>query len=344
MVFVIEASARQGIFALDFQHSSLPAGRLVLHGNFAYNPDFRGVDPFVYPPLTAVLLAPFSALPVWAADALFTAVAIVAAVFALRAFGVDDWRCYGAAFLWPPVLAAVQAGNLSLLLLGGIGLAWVLRTRPFALGLTLALVISSKLFLAPVALWLLVTRRFRAAAWASVMFAALNVAAWFAIGAGSLSAYVDIVQRHTRAEAPDAYTLKVICTRLGLPASVGAAVTAIAAAAVVYAWWRWHRRDDDATLSMTLLVSLIVSPIVWLHYLSLLLAPVAMKHRTLSWLWLVPLVTFVCPGRGSGTLLQGIVGVALIFVVAAATLWPAGKGWRLVPRAGETSVGLDGAA
>ena len=45
----------------------------------------------------------------------------------LRALDVRDWRCYGVAFLWPPVLSAIQTGNITLLL--GLCAALVWRFR-----------------------------------------------------------------------------------------------------------------------------------------------------------------------------------------------------------------------
>ena len=328
VLLVIVASIGQGLFALDFHHAFWPAARSVLDGNFAYDLHFHGEDPFVYPPLTAVLLAPFGVFPVWMADGLYTAVGIVAVIFALRAFGVDDRRCYGAAFLWPPVLAAIQAGNLTLPLLGGIGLMWALRGRPFALGLTAALVISGKLFLAPIALWLLLTRRFRAAAWAGCLFVVMNALAWLAIGAGRLSTYLDFVARHTRGEEWGTYTLKVLASRLGLSPTFGMAVTMLAVSSLALAWWKWWRGDDGATLAVAVLVAIVASPIVWLHYLALLVAPVALMRRSLTWIWFLPLASVVCPGKGNGTLAQTALGVGLVATVAIATLWRP-RAWRV---------------
>jgi Glycosyltransferase family 87 len=339
LLLMVEFSVSHDTLAFDFHHSFWRTGHSVLTGNFAYNPHFDGTfDPWVYPPLTAVLFAPFGALPVSLAVGIYTAIGILAVFFALWAFGVRDRRCYGAAFLWPPVLAAVQSGNLSLVLLGGLGLMWALRTRPFPLGVTMAVLVTSKLFIAPVCLWLLVTRRYRAAAWSAVAFVVLNVTAWFAIGAGSLGAYIDLVQRHTRGEEWDTYTLKVLAARLGLPAPFGTAATLLAVAAILAAWWMRHRADDRATLATTVLVSLVISPIVWLHYLALLLVPVALMRRSLSWIWLVPLVTIVCPGRGSGGLPQTMIGVAAILAVAFDVLWRAPA--REVPERAQRALGV----
>src|SRR5262245_46948969 len=53
-----------GVFALDFHYEYWPAARDVLHGNFAYPTDLNAVaDPYVYPPLVAILFTPFALLP-----------------------------------------------------------------------------------------------------------------------------------------------------------------------------------------------------------------------------------------------------------------------------------------
>src|SRR5579862_1922498 len=72
VALVLESSLRHGVFAVDFHNSFWPTGRSVLHGTFAYHLDLRAADPFVYPPLTAMLFAPSALLPVWVADGVFT--------------------------------------------------------------------------------------------------------------------------------------------------------------------------------------------------------------------------------------------------------------------------------
>jgi hypothetical protein len=294
----------------------------VLHGNFAYPTDLNAVaDPYVYPPLTAILFTPFALLPVAVAELIYTALGILGVFVALRAFGVTDWRCYGAAFLWPPVLSAIQAGNITLLLLCGIGLAWVFRARAPLLGLSVAVLVSAKLFLWPLALWLLATRRFRAAAWAAGLFVVLNGLAWTIVDAGSVRAYLGLLHRLNASEGLDTYTLKALAGRLGLPASAGMALTGLAIAAVGFVWWKHGRGSDRLTLAAAVLIALVASPIVWLHYLALLLVPVALTRRSLGLIWLLPLVTIDLPGKGSGGLVQTAMGLGIIAAVAVAVYW-----------------------
>src|SRR5262249_10539385 len=150
---------------------------------------------YVYPPLVAILFTPFALLPLTVAEFIYTVLGILGVFVALRAFGVKDWLCYGAAFLWPPVLSAIQAANIPLLLLCGIGLAWVFRARAPLLGLIVAVLVTAKLFLWPLGLWLLATRRFCTAAWAAGLFVVLNSVAWKLVDAGNVGAYLGLLHR-----------------------------------------------------------------------------------------------------------------------------------------------------
>lgn len=316
VLLVVGEAAHEEILALDFHHAFWPAGRSILDGTFAYDQDLRGHIPFVYPPLTAVLLAPLALLPVGWADALFTLGGVAGVVLGLRLLGVRDVRCLGAAFLWPPVLSAVQTGNLSLVLVAGLALAWSVRATTIALGVTIALLVSSKLFLWPLLLWLAFSRRWRALGCAVVAFGLLNAGGWAIADAGSVADYVDLLRRLSASESPESYTVKALLSRLGTSDGAAGAVSLLLVASWVVLWWR--RRDDDRrSFALAVAIAVIASPIVWLHYLSLLLVPVALVSRRLSWIWLVPLVTFVCPGTGSGSIGQTALAVAVVLLTAA---------------------------
>jgi hypothetical protein len=59
--------------------------------------------------------------------------------------------------------------------------------------------------------------------------------------------------------------------------------------------WRAARNEpgaggDAVSLSLVIVAALVLTPILWLHYLVLLLVPIALTRPRLSALWLVPLV------------------------------------------------------
>src|SRR5437764_7754820 len=115
-LWILVGSELKGTLALDFHAAFMPASRAVLHGLSPYSvigsqalAEGKG---FLYPPLTAYLLAPFTVLPPLAAE--IVAIVLVATVvpLILLALGVRDWRCHAMAFLWWPTIVGIQTANL----------------------------------------------------------------------------------------------------------------------------------------------------------------------------------------------------------------------------------------
>ena len=101
--------------------------------------------------------------PVVLGKALFLVLALGSVLLALDLLGVRDWRCYGLALLTAPVVDTVSLGAISSMLLLGVALAWRYRDRPFVAGAVTAVTAVAKVFVWPLFVWLLATRRFRAA-------------------------------------------------------------------------------------------------------------------------------------------------------------------------------------
>ena len=80
--------------------------------------------------------------------------------------GVRDWRCHVLAVTSPVVVHGLYYGNLTIVLVLPLALAWRYRDRARLAGLALGAAVAAKLFVWPLVVWLLLTRRFRAAAWA----------------------------------------------------------------------------------------------------------------------------------------------------------------------------------
>src|SRR5439155_19218795 len=102
-------------------------------------------------------------LPVGVADMLMIVLLIAAAAATAYVLNVRDWRVYGALFLWPPVLSGIQTGNLTLLLGLVAALAWRYRDRRFLPGLLVGFAVAAKVFMWPLMVWLVASRRFGAA-------------------------------------------------------------------------------------------------------------------------------------------------------------------------------------
>ena len=100
-----------GSFAVDFRFAYLPATDGVIHGVNPYpaatDPSVDAGSAYVYPPLLAVLLVPFTALPEMLAATIWVIVLLAALGVAIAACGVRDWRCYAAVAIWFPTVTAV---------------------------------------------------------------------------------------------------------------------------------------------------------------------------------------------------------------------------------------------
>jgi Glycosyltransferase family 87 len=321
------SSIRDGAFAFDFHNYYWPSGHDVLHGRSPFPPPLAEVvhPPFThlypagpYPAPAVVLFAPFALMPLWLAEGLFTALLIGSLCLALRLVGVRDWRCYGAAFLWAPVGFAIQTANLTLLLLLGLAVLWRFRDRVAASAITLGVLVSLKLLLWPMVIWLLATRRYAAAAWSFLVAVAFTLGTWAILGFAGFENYLRVGRIFTHHYERSTYTPFAVLLNLGVPSNMaragGIALGVVALAAV----WLAARRNGGDAVSFAVAVGavLVWAPITWLHYFALLLVPLGVLRPKLSVAWLLPAILWVSPVGGPPSTWQS----ALPLVVSAAVL------------------------
>jgi hypothetical protein len=288
--------------ALDFRVAYWYAGHQVLHGLNPYatspNQILTGVV-FVYPALAAILFAPFALLPSGAAGVLFAALCIAATFGALRILGVTDRRVYGVVFLWSPVVTGWQAANLTLVLVLGLALAWKYRDRPLVAGALVAILVSIKPMVWPLALWLLVTRRYRATAYAAAIGLALNAAAWGMVGFGHIDGFLRMNSDVVRLLHGMGYGLTSVAAQFGVGNATGYAfemvIALVLAGACVAAGLR-HR--DTGAFAACVGLMLAASPVIDFHYFALLIVPLAIVQPRLSVAWMLPLLLWVCEPMG----------------------------------------------
>lgn len=306
------------------------AALAVVHGRSPYvDPTaaaFAHFDKFVYPPIAALVFAPFAALPAGPARVLMFIVGLAAILGALRVLRVQDWRCYGVAVVSAPAINTLALGALTALLLLGVAVVWRYRDNaPFA-ALAAAFTAVVKLFLWPIGVWLLATKRWRAAALCAGGGVALLLVGWAVIDFAGLRSYPTVVHLLEKVEAPASYSLVAL---FGLGGGAATAVTATLSLAAVGAIWLAGRRPDGdrRSLAVAVLASLVVTPLVWMHYLLLLFVPIAIYRPRLSGLWFVPLVLWLTPTTHShGTPWRIALALAVVALVALRTLGtPAGR-------------------
>jgi alpha-1,2-mannosyltransferase len=317
-------------FGFDFK-PLWEASRHIASGATPYPPPhtwaLRNEQQFVYPPIAALIAAPFAILPFPLAATVYALAMLGATALTLRILGVRDWRCYGIALLWLPVLEAVTLGTVSIVLTLGLALAWRYRDDRRVAPLAIAALVAAKVFLWPLLFWLLATRRGLAAARALALALAGVLGSWAIIGFAGLTSYPRLLDELAQLLQWKSYSAIAFGMTLGLSpghARVAAlACGAIALVAVILIGRAWRRDADRHAFIAAIGAAFLFSPIVWMHYLALLLVPVAITRPRLTPLWFVPLAMWATPGQSWGTPWRVALGFSVWVVVLAASARPA---------------------
>jgi alpha-1,2-mannosyltransferase len=301
--------------------------------------------PFTYPPFAALVFLPLAYLP-WL---------VVRFGWHLLSIGCLYWivRCslrlatgrlgqngridrrhallWTALVLWiEPVRTTLNYGQVNLVLVAVL-LASMVAARDVLAGLGVGLAAGVKLTPAICGVYFLARRRFGAAAWSAVWFAA-SVALMFVVAAGpSRDYWFHLLGDATRTGPVGSainQSLRGALARtagydvgLGPPWLVAALLTAVLAAVALRAAVR--AGDTLATILAVQLFGLLVSPISWSHH----------------WVWVVPALVWLLHGpvshrlaaRASALLWLLLVGSYLIplLVVAQPTTWTIPRPWYL---------------
>jgi hypothetical protein len=263
------------------------------------------------------------------------ATALVAACLpaTLLVLGVRDWRCHLIAFLWLPIIAGIQSANLTLPMMLGLALVWRYRDRKIVVALVTGLLVALKLFFWPLLLWLVATRRYRAAAIGAAASAVLVFAPWAGIGFAGLHMYPHLLSAVARREGAISYSVAAL-VHLFTPSWTAAVavetVLGVALLALVVAVGRRGRERD--AFALAILAILVFTPLLEMHYFALLLVVVALYRDRLSVAWVVPLLIWGAPESNNGSGLQRVHVLLVAAAVVALVLSdrrPRGLGRRL---------------
>jgi alpha-1,2-mannosyltransferase len=287
--------------------------------------------PYVYPPLLAIVLIPATVLPddvhgSSPVGVLVSLLLIACVVGSLLLLDVRDWRCYPIALLYPPTLENVEYGAVGPVLVLLVAAAWRYRDDVGRTSAAVGATVVLKLFLWPLLLWLAATRRWMAAVGAAAVAAGLALASWVALGFDGLADYPDLLRRLSDVEAVNSYSAFAGLVAIGLPETLAHVFVVVLAVALLVLGWRAARgpsesgERDRLSLTYALAAGLVLTPILWLHYLVLLVIPIALARPRLSPLWLAPLALTVFEllnwyrGWPRGDL-QALVSVAVVVAV-----------------------------
>jgi alpha-1,2-mannosyltransferase len=306
--------AVRGHFGYDFRGEFYPEAKLVLHGVNPFpaaDADLDGRNNRVFPIPAALLLAPLTLLSARVAADVFFVVLIVALAGALRLLGVTDYRVYGIVALSPSTIFALQTENLSILLALLVAVAWRFRDRRFPLGVAVGVAVALKLLLWPIGIWLLACRRFASAAVAGgiAVTGTLLVLPFVTLGS-----YAHLMSNLGNTFGPQSYSVVGLLSRWGVTNTGVAHLVAAGIGLVVIAVASSRR-----SLPLAICASILLSPIVWIHYFVLLIIPLALIGTRLAAHWFLPLFLWFCPPDGPGVHAWNIV-VALMVLCAVTAL------------------------
>jgi hypothetical protein len=286
------------------------AGRSIAHGHSPY--------PFIYPAPAPLLMVPFGLLPWRAAVVAFFVVSAAATFTTLRILGVRDWRCYGACAASLPTASALWIGTPTPLLALATACAWRWRDRRWVAVVALTGAVATKIFLWPLFVWLLATRRYRTAIAGMATIGVAVIGAWGMLGFSGLSSYPRQLVDLASVYSVRSYSMLGFLDAFGVAGAEGKAIAFLVAAAALALVVLVARRPggDAAAFSAAIAAAFLISPIVWVHYLVLLFVPIAIVRPRLTPLWLLPLALWPLAGQESGGSL-----VRLSFVFALLLIW-----------------------
>ena len=263
-------------------------GRAILDGANLYALRFPGALAFTYPPLSALAFTPLTLLGMSVLKPCVTAGSLVLLFVmlrsALRLSPVDSWLTgdqatrlallAAAAALWlEPVWTTLRYGQIDLLIgalvLYDLSRPDTSRWKGAGLGLAIGLKLTPVIFTA----YLLLTRRYRAAAMSMAVFAATILVGFAAVRRDAAAywggAFID-PGRVGRIENAANQTLRGAYARLLHSLSVESwwlPTAAIVGLVGIGLAVRAGRRGDDARgFSLCVLSGLLVSPISWSHH------------------------------------------------------------------------------
>jgi alpha-1,2-mannosyltransferase len=292
-------AAKGPIYGFDFHGGAWTAGKDVLAGRSPYPaPDpaklLAAGNSYIPPPFFAVLCVPLSLLPFAPAVAIFGAACTAAFVLALWVVGVRDLRVYGLALTSFPFVASIGMGQPDGLLALGIAFAW--RYRSSWRGAAAAgTVVALKLLAWPLLVWFVATRRLKQAAVAAGVAVAEVAGSWALIGFKGLSQYRHLLEADATAFQIRSHSVVAAALRLGASPHAARLLAIAAAVAVAALVVRLAGDRDLGVFTAALAFGLLASPILWTHYLVVLLVPLALARPRAGAAWLATIAYWISP-------------------------------------------------
>lgn len=283
--------------------------------------------PFTYPPFAAVVFLPLSAMP-WVVVKFVWQIISVACLWwfvwvSLRlirrdradsadsaVFDDDVWRrramLWTALALWfEPVRTTLNYGQINLIL-AAVVLAGMTSRRSVLSGLSVGVTAGIKLTPALSGVYFLVTKRWAAAVWSFVAFAATVAIAYAISPAQSTLYWFHLINDPSRigpiASAINQSLRGALSRTVGYDVGMGPVWligAAVAAGLLAYALRAAVRAKD------------VLAGVLSVQFFTLLVSPISWSHH---WVWIVPTVLWLLYGRVAGQ--RAALWTAMVWLVA----------------------------
>jgi alpha-1,2-mannosyltransferase len=268
---------------------------------------------YLYPPPLAAVFTPLAALVPgdyraamwawWAIDMAILVVGSLAVAGSIGLFervraatGLGPWILVLAVLCFPPVVGELVLGNVHILLFGLFAVAWLgLRQGDRAgerwSGIAVGIAAVIKVFPALVILWFLLTGRRKAAAWSVIgAFAFIALTLPFT----GIGPWLDFPAALLNLSAPSD-TTDTLAPTVWLAGFIGFgwARIVITGLALAILAWTAHRVPTRRGFVVAVLLSVLVAPALYHHYLAILVLPFLLllaEDGALPWLGLAYLL------------------------------------------------------
>jgi len=235
-----------------------------------------------YPPIVAIIGLPLSYLPYfWAVVTwmvfelvcLITAVVLIIKHFGGRSAATPVVVTVCLFLSWQPIFIEFYHGQMMIPILLLLTLVWLAlkEGKDVKAGVLLGIVISIKLYAWPLAIFLLLKRRWRAPVAASIVVVAANalMVAW--VGSATLYDYYFRVGA-TVFEEYKSYSLNFSAWCIGLHSFGFAGAVIMSVSVLLWSLFLALRaKDFDSGFMIVLAAATILQPISWIHYIITLL-------------------------------------------------------------------------
>ncbi|MGZ6257684.1 MAG: glycosyltransferase family 87 protein [Candidatus Limnocylindrales bacterium] len=249
---------------------------------------------YLYAPPLSIALAPFAGLPFATVAAGWWILRVALLALACLLLPVPPWirgTLLFVAALSYPVLLDLNLGNVSIVVLLLTVCAWRWLDRP-AGAIAVAVSLALRPTLAVLPIWSLLRRQWRSVAWTAGAGLVLIGLTLPFVGLGGYRDYLTVVRNLSDLTGvPRNVDLGSAALLLGLSPALAQLALFVGYGLGILAIALGLRRDRATGFVMTVMASLLLAPLLWVHYLVALILPAALlAARGYRWAILLPLL------------------------------------------------------